>query len=118
MRKESQVKILQASGSAFGSQKGFILSSIWSRPFGIPLFRAEISLSVLRSFRNMLADPRCLIFLGLSGAMIPGGMRRVIRDMIEMKLVDVIVSTGANIFHDLFESFGYRHYIGNERRKR
>ncbi len=65
-------------------------------------------------FRRMLADPRCLIFLGLSGAMIPGGMRRVIRDMIELRLVDVIVSTGANIFHDVFESFGYRHYMGNE----
>ena len=63
-------------------------------------------------FRKMLVDPTCIIFLGLSGAMIPGGMRRVIRDMIEMKLVDVIVSTGANIFHDLFENFGYRHYVG------
>jgi len=65
-------------------------------------------------FRKMLGDPTCVIFLGLSGAMIPGGMRKVIRDMIEMKLVDVIVSTGANIFHDLFESFGYHHYIGSE----
>jgi deoxyhypusine synthase len=65
-------------------------------------------------FRKMLDDSACIIFLGLSGAMIPGGMRRVIRDMIEMKLVDVIVSTGANIFHDLFENFGYRHYIGSE----
>jgi deoxyhypusine synthase len=62
----------------------------------------------------MLEDPECLIFLGLSGAMIPGGMRRVISDMIRMKLVDVIVSTGANMFHDLFESFGYRHYVGSE----
>jgi deoxyhypusine synthase len=52
--------------------------------------------------------------MGLSGAMIPGGMRKVIRDMIEMKLVDVIVSTGANVFHDIFESFGYRHYVGSE----
>lgn len=65
-------------------------------------------------FRKMLDDPACIIFLGLSGAMIPGGMRRVIREMIEMKLVDVIVSTGANIFHDLFENFGYRHYVGSE----
>jgi deoxyhypusine synthase len=64
-------------------------------------------------FLKMLRDPRCIIFMGLSGAMIPGGMRRVIRDMIEMKLVDVVVSTGANIFHDLFESFGYRHYVGS-----
>lgn len=64
-------------------------------------------------FRKMLDDPACIIFLGLSGAMIPGGMRRVIRDMIEMKLVDVVVSTGANMFHDLFEGFGYRHYVGS-----
>jgi len=57
----------------------------------------------------------CLHYLhGLSGAMIPGGMRWVIRDMIERKLIDVVVSTGANIFHDLFESFGYRHYVGSE----
>src|SRR4030042_3434800 len=34
--------------------------------------------------------------------------------MIEMKLIDVVVSTGANIFHDIFESFGYRHYVGSE----
>ncbi len=65
-------------------------------------------------FRKMLDDPACIIFMGLSGAMIPGGMRRIIRDMIEMKLIDVIVSTGANMFHDLFESFGYRHYVGVE----
>ncbi len=65
-------------------------------------------------FKKMLQDPRCIIFLGLSGAMIPGGMRKVIRRMIEKRLVDVIVSTGANIFHDLFESFGYRHYIGSQ----
>jgi deoxyhypusine synthase len=65
-------------------------------------------------YREMLGDPTCVIFLGLSGAMIPGGMRKVIRDMIEMKLIDVLVSTGANIFHDLFESFGYQHYVGSE----
>jgi len=65
-------------------------------------------------FKGMLRDPACIIFLGLSGAMIPGGMRKVIHDMIEMKLVDVIVSTGANMFHDIFESCGYRHYVGSE----
>ncbi len=65
-------------------------------------------------FLKMLKDPECVVFLGLSGAMIPGGMRQVISDMIRMKLVDVIVSTGANMFHDLFENFGYRHYVGSE----
>lgn len=75
------------------------------------------SRNVYRCFEvlwKMLKDPKCIIFLGLSGAMIPGGMRQVISDMIRMRLVDVIVSTGANMFHDLFESFGYRHYVGSE----
>lgn len=65
-------------------------------------------------FLKMLRDPQCVIFMGLSGAMIPGGMRKVVRDMIEMRLIDVLVSTGANIFHDIFEGLGHRHYIGCE----
>src|SRR4030042_3690179 len=76
-------------------------------------FQSRNLFRCFEGFRKMLEDPACIIFLGLSGAMIPGGMRNVIRDMIEMKLVDVMVSTGANIFHDLFESFGYRHYVGS-----
>ena|SRR3990172_1124705 len=65
-------------------------------------------------YREMLSDPTCVIFMGLSGAMIPGGMRKVIRDMIEMKLIDVIVFTGANVFRGIFDSFGNRHYVGFE----
>jgi len=77
-------------------------------------FQSRNVFKCFKVYRKMLADPACIIFMGLSGAMIPGGMRKVIRDMIEMKLIDVLVSTGANIFHDIFESFGYRHYIGQE----
>jgi deoxyhypusine synthase len=84
------------------------------RGFERTSFQSRNLFKCFEVFRKMLADPRCIIFLGLSGAMIPGGMRKVVRDMIEMRLVDVIVSTGANIFHDLFENFGYRHYVGSE----
>jgi deoxyhypusine synthase len=65
-------------------------------------------------FSRMLDDPRCIVFMGLSGALIPGGMRKILRDLIDLNLVDVIVSTGANMFHDLFEGNGYRHFIGSE----
>ena len=82
--------------------------------FGYTSFQSRNIFKCFEIFRKMLADSKCLIFLGLSGALIPGGMRGVIRDMIEMNLVDVIVSTGANVFHDIFEGFGYRHYIGKE----
>ncbi|HUL29923.1 MAG TPA: deoxyhypusine synthase family protein [Thermodesulfobacteriota bacterium] len=82
--------------------------------FQFTSFQSRNLFKCFEVFRKMLDDPECIIFLGLSGAMIPGGMRKVIRDMVEMKLIDVLVSTGANLFHDLFESFGYRHYVGSE----
>jgi len=84
------------------------------KAFQYTSFQSRNLYKCFETFLKMLEDPTCVIFLGLSGAMIPGGMRRVIHDMIEMKLVDVIVSTGANIFHDIFESKGYRHYVGSE----
>src|SRR6059036_3147865 len=63
---------------------------------------------------NMLTDPdRPIIFFGLSGAMIAGGMRRVIRDLIAFHAIDVLVSTGANLSHDLYESLGGRHYMAH-----
>lgn len=84
------------------------------RAFEHTSFQSRNVYKCYETFSKMLKDPRCVIFMGLSGAMIPGGMRRVIAEMIELRLVDVIVSTGANMFHDIFEGLGYRHYVGSE----
>lgn len=54
-----------------------------------------------------------VVFLGLAGAMVPAGMRKIIVHLIEMRLVDCLVSTGANLFHDLHESLGYSHWMGS-----
>jgi deoxyhypusine synthase len=64
-------------------------------------------------WKRMLADPECTIFFGLSGAMIPAGMQRCLVDMVKHHYVDVIVSTGANIFHDICEHTGVCHYLGH-----
>ena len=50
---------------------------------------------------------------GLAGAMVPGGMRRVIVYLIENRLIDVLVSTGANLFHDVYETLGKPHFQGS-----
>jgi len=60
-------------------------------------------------FLDMIKDKECVKFLGLAGTLIPGGMRKVICEMVHNNLVDVIVSTGANITHDLIEAFGEKH---------
>ncbi len=67
-----------------------------------------------RIWLKMLTDPdRPMILFGLSGAMIAGGMRRILRDLIAFHAIDVLVSTGANLSHDLYESLGGRHYIAH-----
>lgn len=71
--------------------------------------------NAFRVWKQMLADPECTILMGLSGAMTPAGMRRVVRFMIENRLIDVLTSTGANFFHDIHETKGFFHYQGSHR---
>jgi deoxyhypusine synthase len=60
----------------------------------------------------MVAD-KSFIFFGLAGAMVPAGMRRVMVFLIQKKLLNCLVSTGANLFHDCHESLGRRHFQGS-----
>lgn len=65
-------------------------------------------------FYEMVTDKKITKFLGLAGAMVPAGMRSIISDMIKENYIDVIVTTGANMVHDIIESIGLHHYIGND----
>ena len=60
-------------------------------------------------WKKMLEAP-CMIFFGLAGAMVPAGLREVVAYLIDEHLVDCIVSTGANLFHDCYESLGRDHF--------
>jgi deoxyhypusine synthase len=62
---------------------------------------------------EMFKDKQCKVFLGMAGAMVPAGMKQIVIDMLDR--VDVFVTTGANLTHDLIESLGEKHYkIENE----
>jgi len=60
-------------------------------------------------WRKMLSD-RVMIMMGMAGAMVPAGMRRLVVYMIKNRLIDCLVSTGANFFHDIHETMGRFHY--------
>ena len=59
---------------------------------------------------DMINDEDMNIFMSLGGPLIPGGMRNIVSKMIKEGHVDLIVSSGANITHDLVEAFGGSHY--------
>ncbi|HYK92828.1 MAG TPA: deoxyhypusine synthase family protein [Thermoplasmata archaeon] len=67
----------------------------------------------LEVWENALADrKRPTIFLGLAGPLIAAGLRKVLRDLVEWGLVDVVVSTGAVLYQDLYQTIGGRHFVG------
>ena len=61
---------------------------------------------------EIFGDKNFTVFLTLAGPMVPGGMRQIIRDIIDKDYVNVVVTTGSNIVHDMVESLGYHHWIG------
>ena len=63
-------------------------------------------------YKQMIQDKDCVKFFGLAGALVPAGMQKVIHDFIEEGFVDVLVTTGASLTHDIAETLGYHHLQG------
>lgn len=59
---------------------------------------------------TMIADPDCLVVLTLSGAMTIAKMGKIICTMIDERMVQAVVSTGALIAHGMSEAVGQTHY--------
>ncbi len=63
-------------------------------------------------WKRMLSD-NVTIFMGLAGALVPAGMRKLLAHIIENRWIDCLVSTGANLFHDIHEELGRYHWQGS-----
>ncbi len=66
-------------------------------------------------YREMIRDRDCTKFFGLAGAMVPAGMRQIVSDMIRNREIDILVTTGANLVHDVIEAMGLHHYKGTDK---
>lgn len=85
---------------------------------GSMAFSARDLARAAKIYDRMLRDKECGIILCLAGSLISAGLRKVFVDMIRCRMVDAIVSTGANMVdQDFFEALGYRHYIADDRYK-
>ena len=59
-----------------------------------------------------IIEDQVFIFLGLAGALSAGGLRLTVARLVEVRAVDCLVSTGANLYHDLHETRGRKHFLG------
>ncbi len=64
---------------------------------------------------EMFSDDDYCNFISLAGPIIPGGLRTLVTDLVDQKLIDGVVTTGANVTHDMLEGLGHRHIVGSER---
>src|SRR5881394_1497036 len=67
-----------------------------------------------RIWQRMLRDD-VTIFMGMAGALSAGGLRLAVAHVISHRYIDCLVSTGANLYHDLHETRGQHHYVGSAR---
>ncbi len=66
-----------------------------------------------RIYDRMLKDKDCTVILCLAGSLVSAGLKKVILDMVNHNMVDVIVSSGAIVVdQDFFEGLGFNHYRG------
>lgn len=83
---------------------------------GNTAFQARNLANAAKIYHQMLNDPSCSVILCLAGSLISAGLKKVVVDLIENNMVDMIVSTGANIVdQDFFEALGFKHYHGSPR---
>ena len=76
-------------------------------------FQARNLARAARIYDRMLSDKDCSIILCLAGSLFSAGLRRIVYDMIDNNMVDIIVSTGAIIVdQDFFEALGFKHFQG------
>ena len=73
------------------------------------------SLATARGIWEKMLAGDCTIFLGIAGALSAGGMRLILAYLLEHRYADCLVSTGANLYHDLHETRGRRHFVGSPR---
>lgn len=66
-------------------------------------------------YKKMIDDKKCVKFLSAAGALIAGGMRNVFVKFIKSGAVDVFITTGAILTHDLIETFGEHHFQGSSK---
>src|SRR5262249_57772179 len=109
MKKKS--RFLQTPVEPFAVEGGLTADAVLSRMERIS-FQGRTLATAHRVWLKMLDDD-VTIFLGMAGALSAGGLRLVVAHLIANRYVDCLVSTGANLYHDLQETRGQRHYLGS-----
>src|SRR5574339_530384 len=108
---KTKSRFLRAPIEPFTVQPGTTADELLARMERIS-FQGRNLATARRIWEKMLGG-NCTIFLGMAGALSAGGLRMIVAHLIANRYVDCLVSTGANLYHDLHETRGRHHYLGS-----
>lgn len=80
--------------------------------FGMSIQARNVGIAAKIWDRMLTDEERPTIFMGLTGPLIAAGLRNVLAEIVKKNMVDVLVSTGAIVYQDLFYARGGQHYHG------
>jgi len=86
----------------YGIEKGMAVSDLVSQMSGAGFQASEIGEAV-RLIKKMKQE-KATIFLSFTANMIASGLRGIITEMVKEKFIDVIITTGGSIDHDLIRT--------------
>src|SRR5580692_9689235 len=104
-------RFLQTPVEPFAVEAGLTAEDVLTRMERIS-FQGRNLAAAHRVWLKMLEDD-VTIFMGLAGALSAGGLRLIVAHLITNRYVDCLVSTGANLYHDLHETRGQQHFVGS-----
>src|SRR4051794_24033150 len=104
-------RFLQTPIEPFAVEPGLSADQVLARMERIS-FQGRNLATAHRIWQKMLQDD-VTIFMGMAGALSAGGLRAIVAHLILNRYVDCLVSTGANLYHDLHETRGQHHYLGS-----
>ncbi|MHC1610906.1 MAG: deoxyhypusine synthase [Candidatus Methanospirareceae archaeon] len=109
MCKDAHLKALkglkEVKGAGIGRSVEEVVAGLRDCAFGAGRLARAVDI-----YEEMLMEETTK-FAGIAGALVPAGMRSILSEMVRERYVDVVVTTGANLVHDIIEALGEHHYI-------
>lgn len=104
MRPVSQIKI----------KRGMTISEIAKQMEAVRVLGPGRFGKAVTILSEMFRDRDYCNMLSLAGPIVPGGLRNLLVELVNKRLLSGIVTTGANVTHDMLEGLGHRHLVGSE----
>lgn len=79
---------------------------------GMGGFSSTILIQGIDVLEKMIRDRRCTRFLSFTANLVATGLRGTLADIVRRGLIDIVVTTGGAIDHDIARSFGGEYFKG------